>query len=88
MEATARTYDKISECGKYGFLSHGTHTEGGSLWLINSDEMRAWLISEGMNPDDININDDVWSVEEMDRAIDDHEEDMAYLMAGIEAEFA
>lgn len=88
MATTTHTYDKISDCGKYGFVSHGTHTEGGSLWLIHSDEMRAWLISEGEQPIDDLITDDVWSVDEMDLAIDDHEENMRYLMAGIEAEFA
>ena len=88
MATTTHNYDKISDCGKYGFLSHGTHTEGGSLWLIHSDEMRAWLISEAEDPSDEKINDDVWCVDEMGLAIDDHEEEMRYLMAAIEAEFA
>jgi len=91
MEATTNNkYDKISECGKYGFLSHGSHTEGGSLWLICTDEYRAWLISEDLGYEAVDelITDDVWCVDEMHLAIDDHEEDMRYLMAGIEAEFA
>jgi len=92
MEATTNNkYDKISDCGNYGFLSHGTHTEGGSLWLILSDEMRAWMISEDMAHEaehDTLITDNVWCVDEMGLAIDDHEENMRYLMAGIEAEFA
>ena len=58
-------FDKISECGKYGFVMY-YDGPGGQLW--------AWI---DHNPTNVG---DVWDIENFDIAIEEHELEMGFLV--------